>query len=519
MTRICPSCGTPTQPEARFCRKCGSSVRDAGGDGTSDLVSPQAATIPLREQARTTDGLAADDSRRAAPETTRVGRAELDSILQGAEREHGTDPNALDEEDFMKTRPAINREYDEEETVIAVRPFSEGATPRPVQRVPTTGPLANASEPAFVPPQEAQTPAPSLRKGNTWAIIIAVCASFLLVAALGTWLAVKYLRGPAEEASAAGPAAPVPEDQRRLAEQKVSEAERMRASGDTGGALAALREAVQLDPHNARAHRRFGDLLWETGARREAIDELRKATVIEPNDFTHWRALASAQLADGLAPDAAASYRRLLDITGGSDPNDQLSYAHALRLSGRTDEARAIYERLSTSQVAEVAASARQHLAELASATQAPTPDEAGDTREGEGETADSTTQPGDASASATPESSSPPQPAPQPTPQAEQSAQLSPDERYRRGVDQWTTNRATALADLRAAAVGGHTDAHYYVGLSYVEGKDLRSLSRSDLLAALRNFQVAQRGSHAAQSRRYVQQLEKEYDRIRSQR
>src|SRR5215210_5678955 len=92
MTRHCPSCGNPTVPEARFCRRCGASLRATGPDGNSEQVSPQAATVPLREERRTTDELSAEEPRRTSPETTRVSRAELDSILRRAAQ--SVDPHA-----------------------------------------------------------------------------------------------------------------------------------------------------------------------------------------------------------------------------------------------------------------------------------------------------------------------------------------------------------------------------------------------------------------------------------------
>ncbi|HEX8353111.1 MAG TPA: hypothetical protein VF611_09445, partial [Pyrinomonadaceae bacterium] len=110
-----------------------------------------------------------------------------------------------------------------------------------------------------------------------------------------------------------------------------------------------------------------------------------------------------------------------------------------------------------------------------------------------------------------------PPPPAPTPEPPA---AAGSPAERYGRGVQLWPSNRGAALAEFRAAASGGNLDAHYYLGLAYVEGRSLGSLKRAELVAALQHFQLAQRGGgqHASRARGYAQQLEKEFDRLRKQ-
>jgi hypothetical protein len=63
---------------------------------------------------------------------------------------------------------------------------------------------------------------------------------------------------------------------------------------------------------------------------------------------------------------------------------------------------------------------------------------------------------------------------------------------------------------------VAGNADAHYYLGLSYVEGRNLQSLKRAEVVAALAHFQHAQRGQFAGQARRHAQQLEREFDRLR---
>jgi hypothetical protein len=91
MTKHCPSCGAETQQGARFCRRCGAPLRNvAGGDGDGD-VSPQAATVPLRDEGRPTDGLAPDDPRRASADTTRVNRDELERLLQARQSQRTLD--------------------------------------------------------------------------------------------------------------------------------------------------------------------------------------------------------------------------------------------------------------------------------------------------------------------------------------------------------------------------------------------------------------------------------------------
>jgi tetratricopeptide (TPR) repeat protein len=358
------------------------------------------------------------------------------------------------------------------------------------------------------------------RTRRVWPAVVAVCAALAVFAAGGAWLAFRLLRRPAVTDVPTQPSAPTPATDvaRQQFEQKLAEAEGLLASGDMDGARARLREANALDPANTRAHQRLAELLLSTGARREAIEELRAVTRNAPEDAGAWRQLAAAQSAEGLHGDAAESYRRLVALVGeqSMEPADLLAYADALRLSGSTNEARPLYERLAASAAPEVAASARQHLAELARAQPSPTPAPAAGAQPSPtpGETA-SVTQPA-APPVATPPPPPPPPPTPTPAPPADAG---SPAERYGRGVQLWSSNRGAALAEFRAAASGGNLDAHYYLGLAYVEGRKTSSLQRAEVVAALQHFQLAQRGGqHASQARGYAQQLEKEFDRLRRQ-
>ena len=362
-----------------------------------------------------------------------------------------------------------------------------------------------------------QTP---VRTRRRWPVVVAVCAAVLLFTVAAAWLAVRFLRRPSiAELPTQAPTAPAAApDVKQQFDEKLAQAEAMLAQGNMDGAQALLREANALDTSNTRAHRRLGELLLASGARRDAIEEFRAVTRNAPEDFTAWRQLATAQFAEGLYRDAAESYRRLVSLVGeqsaGSD--DLLSYADALRLSGRADDARAIYQRLAASSSDDVAAFARQRLTELAQAqpVQTPRPGEQAETQPScEGEAA-SLAQPGTQTTQAQPTPT--PQPTPQPTPARRDAS--SPAEHYQRGVELWSSNRAAAFQEFQEAAGGGNVDANYYLGLSYVEGKDIHSLNRAALGAALRHFQIAERGQFAAQSRRYAQQLEKEFDRLHKQ-
>ncbi len=577
MQTSCPSCGADIFPGARFCRRCGAPLHAPGGE-TGD-VSPHAATVPLvPDEARTTDGLASDEEP-AHKQTSRVSLAEMERLLRarddggGQQQPHPIDPEAtLISRGQAVTRPDLPGYEDEELTIHVPRPprtpepadfeatldleatqlvdleatIPSAAVYRPRGRAPEPGPreptgdddghasggradgaapptAAGADAPAGVASVHASPPSGShVRRAparRAWPAIVAVCVALAVLASGGAWLAYRMLRRPAlTNLPTEGPTAPVTADAQQQFELKLAEAESLLAAGDMEGALSRLREANALDPSNTRAHRRLGELLLSTGARPEAIEAFRALARNAPYDFHAWRLLAAAQFAEGLYNDAVESYRRVLNLNAPGarpEPNDLLSLADSLRLAGRAEEARAAYEQLLTFAPPDLAEIARRHLSELARAqatpTPQPTPRPGGPTPAPPGqETASAGTPP--APQPATPEPPPPPTPTPAPP------APASPAERYGRGIQLWPSNRGAALEEFRAAAAGGNADAHYYLGLAYVEGRRLSSLQRAEVVAALQHFQLAQRGGqHASQARGYVQQLEKEFDRLRN--
>ena len=94
----CPGCGATTTPEARFCRRCGAPLKTGGGHDTAAPISPVAQTVPLADEGRATDGLAAEESQRLGEGTSRIKRAEMDELLRRIARDH-SDSLAVPERD------------------------------------------------------------------------------------------------------------------------------------------------------------------------------------------------------------------------------------------------------------------------------------------------------------------------------------------------------------------------------------------------------------------------------------
>ncbi len=406
----------------------------------------------------------------------------------------------------------------------------DGARPHvgePASEVPASPALgvsvpgAAAGVNGGAPPGAPAADARGARPRRRWPLVVAVCAAVALLAAGGAWLAFNLLKRPVLTDLPTQAAVPPPanEEARQQFEQKLSDAEALLAAGDMDGAIARLREANELDPANWRAHRRLGELLYASGAKRAAIEEFRAVTRNAPEDFEAWRRLALTQGEEGFDRDAVESFRRFIALSGGEstvDQQDLLSYAGALRRSGQADEARALYQRLVASRDPRVNGPAQRELDEMAGAQPTPAPTQAAGAQPSPtpGETA--SVQPPAAPPVVAQPQPTPPPPTPTPAPPV---ATSSPAERYGRGVQLWSSNRGAALAEFRAAASGGNLDAHYYLGLAYVEGRSAGSLKRAEVVAALQHFQLAQRGGqHASQARGYAQQLEKEFDRLRRQ-
>jgi len=91
MPRECPGCGAAATLEARFCRRCGATLKVNSGHDTASPISPKAQTVPLTDEGRTTDGLWTEESQQLASGTSRIRRTEMEDMLRRVSREHGGD--------------------------------------------------------------------------------------------------------------------------------------------------------------------------------------------------------------------------------------------------------------------------------------------------------------------------------------------------------------------------------------------------------------------------------------------
>lgn len=525
MPTTCRRCGAAAIANARFCRRCGTPLEaDAPGGGHQSAVPPGAAPgSSLSGEGVWTKGPTPKDARRAGSETVPADTAELDVLLRQSSA-GSAEQDAARGGDAAAKKVWDPQADDEEELTVVSSPRSSSAVAwSPAEEVTAANsppPEMSQNSATVIPGRTpAAQPASPSNARLMWLSVGAGGVLLLLcVLAAGSWFAFDYFRQPVT-VGGAGEAPPIPVvDAKQLFDEKLGEAEAQLAAGELEKAIASLREANRLDPANTRAHWRLGELLMESGRRREAIEEYRAVTRNDPSDRPAWRVLASAHLAENAYYEAAESYRRLLALSdeAARDPNDLLAYADALRLAGRADEARTVYQELSSSPT-EAANVARARLADLTAqvglpAIVIPQTPPAGVTRPAGADEAGSEAGTAQAAAAAAPPAATP---APPPL---VADASLTPGERFNRAVELWASNRAAAVAEFRTAANGGSADAYYYLGLSIAEGRDPGTLNRAELVAAMSYFQSARRGRFGAQAQRYEAQLGEEYDRRKNQ-
>lgn len=458
VVKPCPGCGAMPVPEARFCRLCGAPLKPTSLHDGDAPVSPLAQTIPLTGEGRATDGLAADEHQHGSPDTSKVGRAEIESILKRVQADYTNDGKKAAQDSVETVTPQTN-------------------TLAPQLRAPAQTVSSQAAAP-FSAPAQAIQPATNVRARRMWQV---AAASLLCVALVAGVLA--FVLSRRAGSSDTGSASPIAiSDQKQLVGEKLAEAEALLTSGEFNRAVEVLRAAVKLDPSNAEARMLLGNALERTGARTEAIEEYRAAAQSNPDDLLAWRTLAAAQFEEKLYNDAAESYRHVFAANGNSlDDVSWLAYADALRLAGHTEEARAAYQKISSSTSQAVSKSARDHLAELGPPAVAINTEHTRDVRADQEREQNAATQ----------------SPTPSPTPLA----------------------RVTPTPAIANGANQLDFDSYYFQALNVVNGRDPKKIERADLLRALGLFQrAALGGAHRAEAQRYVDRLGKEYDRRRKQ-
>ncbi len=469
--KLCRICGATPVPGARFCRVCGTPLKTSTGADTGSAVSPLAQTIPLAGEGRPTDGIAPEEFGFSKHETGRVRQDELERLVSQPQNGRESQPQ-LDAAGVLSrsNAPTVVMETGEAgDGAHTASPSSTGASVQPVAPAPVTA-----------------------RPRRTWQFI---AIGLFCIAVVAGALAIFYSRQPSS--SEVGGSTPISiSDQKKLVDEQLAEAESLLATGDTDGAIAKLRYAVKIDPSNSEAHRRLGHALEKKGERSEAIDEYQAATRSNTSNTAAWRALATAQFNDGRYNDSAESYAHLMTAMDARDVDDnlRLEYADALQKAGRIEDARAQYQKVTFSESLDLARRANEQLKQM---PPPPVGDENTDSANNANNARDQRTE--------------------------DLAAQTrTPDANATQVVNNPTVVPVQPPAPTATAPPGtrapenNNPDKLYFEALNIVQGRDVKTLQRAELLRAMQLFQNVKSGPHSSDAKKQEKRLGKEYDRRR---
>lgn len=505
MTKHCSSCGAFSSNEARFCRLCGApfgampaSDSSSGGNNRSDNVpvSPLAETVPLSDVGRATENLSQDDSRGGrAPDTSRVSRAEMEDLLH-----HPLSEATLERE----TKPHSAAPDARQNRVAARSPVDASSPPAATTRVAV--PLTQSTKPV----QKLAAQDSAGRRRRRWPVIaVALVLAALVGVGLLVWL---YASRRDQPAAATNTAMNAANDARQTIDAQLAEATALLASNDVDGAIMRLREVVKLDPSNAPAHLKLAEALDRSGAHEEAISEYLAATKLDEQDSNAWSALAHAQFAANRFDDSAESYRRLSLLTNNANyGNDsQLEYAAALEHAGHTEEARALYLKISSAASDDAARqTAQQRLAGLDAPPAPSSPPVAINANNNQPNSLQRNARANVARQNnARQEAATNALPVP-PSTSAQSSARLP--------FNVPPTAAGAAGSNGKRAALND-PDSYYIKGLSVLNQRDPKTLQRAEVVTALGYFQRAAQpgGTHRAAAQQLAERLGKELDKRR---
>lgn len=112
----------------------------------------------------------------------------------------------------------------------------------------------------------------------------------------------------------------------------------MAANGPLDRAEHWTRQAIAVEPRNAKFHHRLAEILIRQERLEEAIAATRLATEIAPNDPLYWDRLGWLYARTGQDGLACEAFRKCVERH--PNPHSYGELGRALRRLGRTDEAR-----------------------------------------------------------------------------------------------------------------------------------------------------------------------------------
>jgi Flp pilus assembly protein TadD len=149
-------------------------------------------------------------------------------------------------------------------------------------------------------------------------------------AGLFDWGSSKPAEKPADAAKPATPAASLDGD--------IRQAQLLRASGNYDDAIRALAQMMLVYPDDPRVVGEYGKVLVQQGRSQDAVNFLRRATDLQPGEWTYYSALGVAYDQVNDPVHARAAYERALQLKPG-EPAVLNNYALSRTLAGDLDGA------------------------------------------------------------------------------------------------------------------------------------------------------------------------------------
>lgn len=122
---------------------------------------------------------------------------------------------------------------------------------------------------------------------------------------------------PKESPKVEAPAATQKEMPQVSLDNDIRQAQLQRAGGDLDGATRSLAQMMMVYPDDARVVGEYGKVLTQQGRSRDAVNFLKRATELNPGDWTLYSALGVAYDQTGETASARMAYERALQLKPG----------------------------------------------------------------------------------------------------------------------------------------------------------------------------------------------------------
>jgi len=194
-----------------------------------------------------------------------------------------------------------------------------------------------------------------MKRATAWNATSVLCALWLGACASTVPSAGKTAAAAPENAPQASPAPDASADVETIAKNlpgtldgEIRRAQLLRSKGDLDDAGQALAQLMLVAPDDPRVIGEYGKVLAQQGQSKAAIPFLKRATELEPKDWTVYSALGVAYDQNDDHPHARLAYEHALELAPG-EPTVLNNYAVSRMLDGDLPGAQRLLARASAS--------------------------------------------------------------------------------------------------------------------------------------------------------------------------